>query len=98
MYGGAENKKCKGVKKSVVKKEMSFNTYKNILFNTASAFMNRTSETNDIIHKAKMTMIRAKDHRVHTVEQEKKALTAYDSKRYLLGDGIASLAYGHKSI
>ena len=30
---GAEDKKCKGIKKCVVKKTLSFNNYKNCLFN-----------------------------------------------------------------
>ena len=33
MDEGVESKKCKGVKKPVVKKSISFNDYKNYLFN-----------------------------------------------------------------
>ncbi len=41
-----------------------------------------------------------KSHRqnVFTVMQRKKALTHFDSKRYLLSCGIHSLSYGHNQI
>jgi len=86
LHGGVENKKCKGVKKSVVKKEIAFNDYKDILFNIKSVLTREIS------------MIRSKNHKVHTLIQNKKALSAYDSKRYILGDGITSLAYGHRDL
>jgi hypothetical protein len=34
-------------------------------------------------------------HRVYTVRTTKTSLSAFDSKRYLLEDGIHSYAYGH---
>ena len=34
-------------------------------------------------------------HRVYTTRTTKTSLSAFDSKRYLLEDGIQSLAYGH---
>jgi len=42
--------------------------------------------------------IGAKAHQIYTIETEKRALCAYDDKRYLLDDNITSLAFGHKDI
>jgi len=35
---------------------------------------------------------------VRTMEMKKICLSAFDDKRYLLSDGIRTLAYGHKDI
>ena len=40
----------------------------------------------------------SKLHRIYAIEFEKRGLCAFDDKRFLLEDGINSLAYGHKSI
>jgi len=40
----------------------------------------------------------SKLHRIYAIEFEKRGLCAFDDKRFLLDDGINSLAYGHKSI
>ncbi|KAG8182181.1 hypothetical protein JTE90_017132 [Oedothorax gibbosus] len=37
-------------------------------------------------------------HRVYSIQQTKRALSAYDDKRWLLEDGISSYAYGHYRI
>ena len=40
----------------------------------------------------------SKLHRIYAIEFEKRGLCAFDDKRFLLDDGINSLAYWHKSI
>lgn len=42
--------------------------------------------------------IRSYKHKLYSIETDKLALSAYDDKRYLLDDGIESLAYGHYKI
>ena len=37
-------------------------------------------------------------HRMYTYESNKTSLSAFDDKRYILDDGIHTLAYGHKDI
>ena len=37
-------------------------------------------------------------HRLYTLEVEKRGLSAYDNKRYLLEDGVHTLAFGHRDI
>lgn len=79
-----ETKKCKGVKKSVVTKDINFNDYKKVL---------KTTKKNMV----SIVNIRSKSHNVNTVEESKVCLSAYDDKRYLLNDGIKSYAYGNIS-
>ena len=45
-----------------------------------------------------MNMIRSKSHIVNTYEVNKIGLSCYDDKRYILDDGISTLAYGHYKI
>lgn len=42
--------------------------------------------------------IRSYKHKLYSIEVDKLALSAYDDKRYLLDDGIDTLAYGHYRI
>jgi hypothetical protein len=39
-------------------------------------------------------MFRTKNHDIYTVEENKKALSAYDDKRFILEDGVNTLAWG----
>ena len=39
-----------------------------------------------------------KKHRLGTYDVCKVSLSCFDDKRYILDDGIKSLAYGHKDI
>ncbi|KAG1677003.1 hypothetical protein GQR58_014046 [Nymphon striatum] len=82
MFEGVEEKKCKGVKRSVVKKNIDFEDYKRCLFDQKD--QNR-----------KMNVIRSYGHNLYTEEVNKIALSANDDKRVILDDGIHTLAYGH---
>ena len=80
--GEDEPKKCKGIKKCVVKKTIGFEDYKRCLFEGT------------MIHRSQM-MFRSKKHKVRTLEVNKlAALSREDDKRVSI-DGIASLAMGH---
>jgi hypothetical protein len=78
-------KKSKGTKKSVVKKEIRFNDYVNTLETGQSM---RHSQTN----------FRTDAHKIYVTKTTKTSLSAFESKRYLLEDGITSLPYGHYAI
>ena len=82
---GVENKKCKGIKKCIVKKTLTFEDYKNCLFNS-----NRTYRS--------QLMFRSITHEVHTVEVNKVALNRDYDKRVSKRDGISTLAHEHKSL
>ena len=82
--GSDEPKKCKDIKKCVVKKTISFEDYKRCLLEGT------------MIHRSQL-MFRSKKHNVRTLEVNKLALSREDGKRVSI-DGIASLAMGHYSL
>ena len=84
---GKEDKKCKGIKKCVVKKTLGFNDYKECLFNSVGKSIYRSQ-----------LMFRNRNHEVHTVEVNKVALNRDDDKRIAKKDGVSTLAWGHKSL
>ena len=85
MFEGEESKKCKGVKKSVVKNSITHKDYKKCLFTDKKLLR-------------KMNIIRSYKHEVYTVEVNKVALSADDDKRYILEDGIHTFALSHYRI
>ena len=86
MDCGKEEKKCKGVKKGVVKKGITLDDYKNCLF---------TKED----QQRTMNAIRSRKHNIHTESITKIALSANDDKRWIiLEDGTNTLAIGHYKI
>ena len=78
MVGSSESKKCKGIKKCVIKKTISFEDYKNCLFGGEES--NRSQ-----------LMFRSSKHEVRTLEVNKLALRRDDDKRKVV-NGINSLA------
>ena len=82
MDEGKEEKKCKGIKKAVVKKSISFNDYKDCLFNKKPQMR-------------LMNVIRSHMHEVFTETVNKVALSYEDDKRVTCSDGIHTFAHGH---
>ena len=80
----SEPKKCKGIKKCVVKKTITFEDYKRCLFEGIN------------IHRSQM-MFKSKKHKIRTLEVNKLALSREDDKRISI-DVIASLAMGHYKV
>ena len=76
-----ESKKCKGIKKCVVRKTMTFEDYKNCLFNRETSYRSQL-------------MFRSSLHKIQTLEVNKLALNKDDDKRITM-DGVRSLARGH---
>ena len=60
-----------------------FNEFKDVLFNKK-------------VMKHKMKRIQAKKHKIGTYEIDKISLSCFDDKRYVLDDGVNTLAYFHK--
>ena len=67
-----EKKTAKGVVRSVVKKELSHATYKNILETSGKMYSN-------------MKVIRSQKHQIFTMEMRKVSLSAFDNKYLKLG-------------
>ena len=79
--GNSESKKCKGIKKCIVKKTISFEDY------TACLFSGETSYRSQL-------MFRSSKHEVRMLEVKKLTLSRDDDKRKTV-NGISSLARGH---
>ena len=82
---GSEDKKCKGIKKCVVKKTLTFEDYKACLFNDSTEYRSQL-------------MFRSAKHEVHTIEVNKVTLNREDDKRISRKDGISTFARGHKDL
>ena len=66
-------------------------------------FSIRNDEFMDVLFNKKvirhiMKGIKSFGHRMYTYKSNKTSLSAFDDKRYVLDDGIHTLAYGHKDI
>ncbi|XP_060847730.1 LOW QUALITY PROTEIN: uncharacterized protein LOC132931392 [Rhopalosiphum padi] len=88
-----EVKKAKGVKKYVIEKHMQFRHYKEIL----NAYINHKN-VDDKQTCRNMNFIQSNKHIVHSKTMNKLVLSANDDKRYIMNDGIKTLAYGHYKI
>jgi len=77
-----ELKKCKGVKKYVVNKEITLNNYKNCLFSGRQQLR-------------PMNVIQSHHHEVFTEQVYKIAVSADDDKRIILPDQQNTFAHGH---
>ena len=85
VLDGLEDKKCKGIKKYVVKKTLTFEDYKTCLFSDSTEYRSQL-------------MFRLAKHEVHTIEVNKVALNRDDDKRISRKDGISTFARGHKDL
>ena len=85
MFQGKETKKCKGIKKSVVKKSITHEDYKKRLF------------TGDL-QLREMNVIRSYNHEVYPETVNEIALCSRDDKRYIQEGQTDTLALGHYKI
>ena len=82
---GSEDKKCKGIKKCIVKRTLTFEDYKICLFSDSTEYRS-------------LLMFRSSKHEVHTTEVNKVALNRDDDKRTPRKDGISTFVRGHKDL
>ena len=73
-------KKCKGIKKNVVKKSIDFDDYVKCLFSGEKQMR-------------KMKIIRSEKHEIYSKEVNKVALSNQDDKRTILKDSVHTLAF-----
>ena len=79
---GKNEKTAKGVRKYVIKKNITHDNYKDCLLNGKQ-----------MLHS--MRTIRSDRHQIGSYELNKISLSCFDDKRYILADGKTSYAYGH---
>ena len=77
--------KLKGIPTAIVQKELTFGKYKQSLLNQKETV-------------TEMKLFRSNNHHVTTVLQSKVSLSCFDDKRYILHDGVTTLAHGHYAI
>ena len=65
---------------------IEFKEYKNVLFNKK------------VIIRHKMKRIQSNLHEIGTYDVCKISLSCFDGKRYILNDGLTTLAYFHKDL
>lgn len=80
-----EKKTAKGISKNVTKRDIRHAHYIECLF-ARKRFM------------ANMNRIQSFKHELYTINLNKIGLSPYDDKRYILDNGVSTLAYGHASI
>ena len=78
-------KTAKGIKKNVIKQDITHENYKQTLFN------------NEQMHHT-MKTIRSSNHQLGSYELNKVSLSCFDDKRYIHNNGVTSYAYGHYKI
>ena len=84
--GDEDSKKtAKGIKKSFVKHHVRHQMY-------FDALVTREPSSANFFN------FRSTSHKIETVHFYKKCLSAYDDKRFVLNDGVSTLAYGHYRI
>ena len=77
--------KAKGVKKSVVKKIIMHEQYKETLFGSKQLWHG-------------MNILRSEGHEIYGMHVNKILLSPFDSKRWIADDGIHTNAYGYISV
>jgi hypothetical protein len=80
-----EERRAKGVNKATIEKELKFDVYKEVLVSGQSKTDSQMS-------------IKSKKHKLAVYFQDKISLSALDTKRYILPDGINMLPYGHYAL
>lgn len=77
-----EKKTGKGIKKSVLKKEIKHQDFKDCLFMRQE-------------HEHSMVNFHSQRHQLFTIKQTKKYFSPFDDKRYIFEDGYITRAHGH---
>ena len=81
--GGRGDKKCKEVKKCIVKKTLDFEDHTQCLLAGQNAFRKQLFFRNEL-------------HKVHTIEMNKLALSRDKDKQVVQRNSMCTLAYEHK--
>ena len=81
-----EIRKAKGVKKNVVKNQITHENYLDCLFNLKS-------------YKHQMNMLRSDKQQIYSIKVNKTSLSPLDTKKkFIKKDGVETFAFGHFEI
>ena len=80
-----EIRKAKGMKKCVVKKHLLHEQYNEVLFEEKT-------------YRHAMDMLRSECHQIYSLRVNKVSLSPFDSKRWIVKNGVDTVAYGHKDV
>lgn len=85
---GGTGEKCvgKGIPRAALKSQLTFRDYEHCLSEKSVKYVNFSKIGTD------------RKHHLYTTVSTKRGLSCYDDKRYLLGNNIDTLAYGHYRI
>jgi len=83
--GNTNTRKAKGVQRTVVKKDLCHELYKQCL-----------DEHKEMKHK--QVVIHSNGHQIGVYEQNKTSLSPMDTKKWIAADGVTTRAYGHIEI
>ena len=82
---GSSSQTVKGIVKAVKKNQIRHDMYKETLFGQKE------------MHHS-MISIKSENHQIGTYQINKKSLSCFDDKRFILEDGFTTLAYGYKKV
>ena len=85
FVGEDSGKRAKGVKKSILQNGITHDDYRSCLLDKK-------------VYSRDMPGLRSYNHIIHGETVHKVALAPLDTKRYILDDGISTLAFGHVDI
>jgi len=82
---GDSHEKCvgKGIPRAALKSQLNYDDYKNCLANMNVKYVQFSKISTD------------RKHHLFTTSSSKKGLSCFDDKRYILGDNVNTLGYGH---
>ena len=80
-----EKKTAKGITRNVTENVSTHQDYKDCLFEQK-------------LKIASMNQIRSEAHQIYSIKLNKIGLSPYDDKRYIMSDGMYTLAHGHYTI
>lgn len=80
-----EKNAAKGIAKHLPKQEIRHKHYKQCLFHQEQQM-------------ASMKQLRSFQHNIFSIKLNKIGLSPFDNKRYILGNGCDTLAYGHYTL
>ena len=79
------HRRAKGIQRAVVEREIRHEDYIEQL---------RQASPKSLVNRR----IQSSFHELYTIRQEKRALSAYDDKRYMLEDGVHTLAFANRRL